>query len=845
MAFSLILALLLAGSAWAQAPEDLRPLAARTFTRSFADGNVSLEYTLRAGPLMEPGKRRFIEIDIDTLLRADAEERGEYAIPLNGFIAIALPRGIEPDGELRMKWYNDRTARYDFMYSAPYPDSVLLNGMDQAALDATSSEATLILSGMQGLSEGLDSGISFSGPRDPRLLGSDPNYAITGTSWLIPCTSLFQQLVDPFTPERSMQFNPRLKASLPVRISENVANPRILVYVGSLSTALGQTTVMSDAIPANVRLLDEAPPVPPATSTEGDAAAVAVEGDALPETPPAVALRAIAYSYGWAAWESEVDLSAMIVPSALVEGYQPLETEMPDGPVNLDPMPGSGKQGGISIGAADQSERREIAGNQDSAAEAGEQEGTPITLEAAAESSEAITGGSDADNYESDTAAIAEDSGQSSGDTESDEQTANSGEPETSDTGNPEEQAQSTEPSGSQEEDVAPGSLAELKERVEERRDRESGNSVEIELPSGDRETTPAAEAQQAAENVNAAQDGEIRNSQPETAADEAENSAELPEREDIPAFAFPEEAEAEADHTEVASDTTTVSGESEQVREVEPGTLPGPESQFSVPLKQITGRDGRKPGGNSGSGGAPDYTQLYIGGGPGSSAAAGTTPGDLGDMVFVPGGKFLMGTDELASAGDEDERPLHEVQVADFYIDKYPVTNRQYYQFVLSDGYKPQGNWQKYFEPGTADMPVRGVTWEDAEAYCRWAGKRLPTEAEWEKAARGEDGRLYPWGNDWSSDILPRGSLNYRLVLNQKAASPYGVLALVGVLWQWTSSSHAPYPFDPAAGGELKVLRGGAFSNGRNIIRCANRYPEDPSVSFNTFTFRCARDAN
>ncbi|MCB1216083.1 SUMF1/EgtB/PvdO family nonheme iron enzyme [bacterium] len=847
MAYSLVLALLLAGSAWAQAPEDLRPLAARTFTRSFGDGNVSLEYTLRAGPMMEPGKRRFIEIDIDTLLRADAEQRGEFAIPLNGFIAIALPRGIEPDGELRMKWYNDRTSRYDFMYSAPYPDSALLGGMSQAALDATSNEATRILSGMRGLSEGLDGGISFSGPEDPRLLGSDPNYAITGTSWLIPCTSLFQQLVDPFTPERSMQFNPRLKASLPVRITESVANPRILVYVGSLSTALGQTTVMSDAIPANVRLLDEAPPQQAEPVAEGDAAAVTLEGDALPEAPPAVALRAIAYSYGWAAWESEVDLSAMIVPSALVEGYQPMETEMPDGPVNLDPMPGTGSSGGISIGAADQSERREIGAGDSGTTDAAAQEGTPISLEEAEESSEAITSGNTVDDAELEAEAATEDGGQSSGggDSESEESPAERTNPDSDVHGNPENQTQDAADSDSTEEEVAPGSLAELKERVEERRDRESGNSVEIELPTGGRESTPAAEAQQAAENVNAAQDAEVRNGQPDDEAVQPEDGTELPERDDIPAFAFPEETGAERDITESAVDTTTVNGEQDQVREVEPGTLPGPESQFSVPLKQITGRDGRKPGGNSAGGSAPDYTQLYIGGGPGGSTAAGTTPGDLGDMVFIPGGKFLMGTDELASAGDEDERPLHEVEVADFYIDKYPVTNRQFYQFVLSDGYKPQGNWQKYFEPGTADMPVRGVTWEDADAYCRWAGKRLPTEAEWEKAARGEDGRLYPWGNDWSSDILPRGSLNYRLVLNQKAASPYGVLALVGVLWQWTASSHAPYPFDPAAGGELKVLRGGAFSNGRNIIRCANRYPEDPSVSFNTFTFRCARDAN
>lgn len=861
-----MLAVLLVGTARAQAPEDLRPLAARTFTRSFTDSNVSLEYTLRAGPLMEPGKRRFIEIDIDTLMRAEAQQAGEYAVPLNGFIAIALPRGIEPDGELRMKWYNDANGRYDFMYSAPYPPEVLEGQMAGSAEDAVSNEAQRILAGMRGLSSGLDANINFSGPQDPRLMGGNPDYAITGTSWLIPCDSLFQQLVDPFNPSRSRQFNPRLKATLPVRIGESVANPRIVVYVGSLSTAVTEITVMSDSVPANVRLLEEPPSPPeaaqPAAEDGNEDSATEVSADAAEPAAAveaAVPLRALLYSFGWAAWENEVDLSPMIIPTALLPDYQPMETEQPLGPVNMDPPAGSRPAGPITISAADQTERRELAGSE---TEIGSEE---MLAEVAEEANEQIEDGVGSDDEE---LVSEEDSAAAGVEEQPDESEA--GDPEAmDDVADAQEQLApasdeqaagematdepADESSAGSADEVAPGSLAELKERVEERKERESGNSVNIELPSDATETTPATEAQQAAETVNEAQDAEVQELEDDAGEQAAadDSTEELPERDDIPAFAFPEEIRAaERDDATIEDDAAETvhemtSGEAEQVREVTPGTLPGPENQYSVPLKQITGRDGRKPGGGSSGNTAPDYTQLYIGGGPSGNASGGTTPADLGDMVFVPGGKFLMGTDELASAGDEDERPLHEVEVADFYIDKYPVTNRQYYQFVLSDGYKPQGNWQKYFEPGTADMPVRGVTWEDANQYCRWAGKRLPTEAEWEKAARGTDGRLYPWGNDWSSDILPRGSLNYRLVLNQKAASPYGALAMVGVLWQWTSSSHAAYPYDSNASGELKVLRGGAFSNGRNIIRCANRYPEDPSVSFNTFTFRCARDKN
>jgi formylglycine-generating enzyme required for sulfatase activity len=212
--------------------------------------------------------------------------------------------------------------------------------------------------------------------------------------------------------------------------------------------------------------------------------------------------------------------------------------------------------------------------------------------------------------------------------------------------------------------------------------------------------------------------------------------------------------------------------------------------------------------------------------------------------MVLIPAGEFQMGSAVGPLDDRADEAPQHPVKLQAYYIDKLPVTNRQYYNFVISSGYKPEGGWQKYYEPATADLPVRGVSFADASAYARWAGKRLPTEAEWEKAARGTDARTYPWGEEWSSEILPRTDNFYGLVGSPKIASPYGVLAMCGILWQWTASSYAAYPFNPKAAGDKKVLRGGCFSNGRNIVRCANRYAEQPGVALNTFTFRCAKDA-
>ena len=190
------------------------------------------------------------------------------------------------------------------------------------------------------------------------------------------------------------------------------------------------------------------------------------------------------------------------------------------------------------------------------------------------------------------------------------------------------------------------------------------------------------------------------------------------------------------------------------------------------------------------------------------------------------------------------DEAPQHSVELPAYYIDKLPVTNRQYYNFVISSGYKPEGSWQKYYEPATADLPVRGVSWNDAGGLCQM-GRQAPAQRSrvGEGCARDRCAHL-PVGRGMEQ----RDPAAQRQLLcagrQPKIASPFGVLAMCGILWQWTGSSYAAYPFNAKAGGDKKVLRGGCFSNGRNIVRCANRYAEPPGVALNTFTFRCAKDA-
>ena len=231
--------------------------------------------------------------------------------------------------------------------------------------------------------------------------------------------------------------------------------------------------------------------------------------------------------------------------------------------------------------------------------------------------------------------------------------------------------------------------------------------------------------------------------------------------------------------------------------------------------------------------------------------------------MVPVAAGWFLMGSDsQLDRASGPQEFPQHRVYLGPFEIDIYEVSNVDYLRFVLATG----TDWPKFwrerpFPDKTALHPVINVSWNEADAYCRWAGKRLPTEAEWEKAARGEDGRIFPWGNEpagWlKSNIAHAGSkrgFKYPPLADvmryDKGVSPYGVYQMAGNVSEWVSDwfDHEYYqrhlsdnPMGPAVG-ELKVFRGGSWNEDPEVARSAGRNAGAPDYRSYLIGFRCAR---
>ncbi len=224
--------------------------------------------------------------------------------------------------------------------------------------------------------------------------------------------------------------------------------------------------------------------------------------------------------------------------------------------------------------------------------------------------------------------------------------------------------------------------------------------------------------------------------------------------------------------------------------------------------------------------------------------------------MAFIPTGEFAMGSDR----GQDDEQPVHRVSVKAFYLDTQEVTVARYAEFLVSQKPDPPFKWNEATSGSNDNKPVVGVNWYDARDYCRWVGKRLPTEAEWELAARGTEGRIYPWG-----DIHPtRGHANaghskwhgYDTLSNvgqfELGKTPNGVYDLAGNLWEWVADWYdATYyqfsPRDNPAGpsaGPLRALRGGAWNNDAKAIRSANRAGYAPDARRNDVGFRCAKDA-
>ncbi len=218
--------------------------------------------------------------------------------------------------------------------------------------------------------------------------------------------------------------------------------------------------------------------------------------------------------------------------------------------------------------------------------------------------------------------------------------------------------------------------------------------------------------------------------------------------------------------------------------------------------------------------------------------------------MVYVSGGEFMMGRDEK-DGGDEYERPAHKVTVRSFFADINEVTRQQYQDFVNQTGHAAPANWtNKHFAPGTGHQPVTDVTWDDANAYAKWAGERLPTEEEWEFAARGTDGRRYPWGNDWTGDLANANSARKDLtdVGSFKGNSPFGLSDMSGNAWEWTASKLAAYPggqLSNRPNGDLRVIRGGSFDSDKDTATTTFRrgYPAHGDFDYSKTGFRCVKD--
>jgi len=285
-------------------------------------------------------------------------------------------------------------------------------------------------------------------------------------------------------------------------------------------------------------------------------------------------------------------------------------------------------------------------------------------------------------------------------------------------------------------------------------------------------------------------------------------------------------------------------------------------------------------------------------------------------DMVRIPAGDFLMGSNKVDKAGRGkefgtakpfylDEHPLHKVHTKAYWIDRYEVTNAQYRTFVVEANYQVPQLWRKngYLlsrkvlniadtaklrqlatkvfkldmdtrkmtksqlldavekdQKGYDDLPVTDISWYNANDYCRWAGKRLPSEVEWERAARGDHPRVYPWGDKWNGKDLnagddPRWTHGVAPVGSYPGGkSPFGVYDMAGNAMEWVADWYGPYPGSTYKskdfGEKYKVLRGGGWGGiGHYAIhhfyRTAYRFYINPSYAFNDVGFRCAADAN
>lgn len=250
------------------------------------------------------------------------------------------------------------------------------------------------------------------------------------------------------------------------------------------------------------------------------------------------------------------------------------------------------------------------------------------------------------------------------------------------------------------------------------------------------------------------------------------------------------------------------------------------------------------------------------------TAAPVGTNRGkDGAPMILIPAGPFLMGSND----GLPNERPQHTVTLKAYYIDQFEVTAGRYQKFVESANRNLPPTWDDEAAQAMGDLPAVGMSWTDAAAYCKWAGRRLPTEAEWEKAARGTDGRRYPWGHMqpfvdianynrgmWVSEavtLVPVNSglegMSVRHGLKEGGKSPYGLFHMAGNAAEWVADwydreyyqkSPDVNPTGPATG-DKRVIRGGSWADLPTGLRVTSRVSAEPDYEDRTIGFRCAMD--
>lgn len=230
-----------------------------------------------------------------------------------------------------------------------------------------------------------------------------------------------------------------------------------------------------------------------------------------------------------------------------------------------------------------------------------------------------------------------------------------------------------------------------------------------------------------------------------------------------------------------------------------------------------------------------------------------------IGDspMVTIPEGEFTMGVDGTQAL--EDERPAHRPWLDTFAMDLHEVTTAQYALFLEAANRSSPWQWETVDLNRHGDRPVIGVSWSDADAFCRWKEKRLPTEAEWEKAARGTDGRLYPWGNQVPAHEAANFALGARFSYSQvlmpvrsydQGRSPFGLYQMAGNAYEWVQDWYAAnyYEVSPGRnpqgpdGGQFKVLRGGSWSDLPKYLLTYGRFKLPPETRNSYTGFRCAR---